>query len=419
MKNKIVFAILSFCLLVSCYTSLPENPTQSATRISPNDIAPTANPEIATAAPSEMMPTSVSECFGYQGNLLENLQGRAIFGGENTLFSPMIELSESPAYLLILESGIKLALPSSDGDQLRDFSVSPDKKWLAYRTELSDGSGEVYVIGNDGDLFKKYPMADWWSLMDWLDNDHLLVSKISKQNPYSTLIFNPFTGETEKELVANYPDIFKGYSGELYSWDQYGLSEAVYNQNLNMVIYPKTPITLVLYNMSTQNKIVEIADDSASSQAPMWLSNGREFIVDITTNNSTGDQYQDELFKIDINGNMEQLTNLLDLGYSNVAIQNFGESSDGQYVAFWFAQIGLGPSRLAVLDLMTLNVKVFCDLAGGLMPPAWSPNNEHELLVDGTFGGLENYGTIFVDVDSGLTAQVEKGVIPLGWLIDP
>ena len=61
---------------------------------------------------------------------------------------------------------------------------------------------------------------------------------------------------------------------------------------------------------------------------------------------------------------------------------------------------------------------MFCTIVGGYFPPVWSPS-EHQLLVDGTFDSLDNYGTIFVDVESGLLAQVEKGAVPEGWLVKP
>jgi len=247
----------------------------------------------------------------------------------------------------------------------------------------------------------------------------LLISKFGgRQNPYSSLIFDPFTGKTEQELSPNYPNIFTGYSGELSPWDKYQLPETVYNPDLSMVVYPKNPNTIIMLNIITKKEIAEITDRSASSHAPLWLSNRKEFIIDVTTKNTPDQWYQDELISVGIDGQIRQLTHLSDLHYVNVAIQNYSESNDGRYIAFWFAQINSGPSRLAIYDTLTENTKVFCTIVGGYVHPIWSPNS-HQLLVDGTFDNLDNYGTIFVDIESGLLAQVEKGVIPEGWMIVP
>jgi len=32
---------------------------------------------------------------------------------------------------------------------------------------------------------------------------------------------------------------------------------------------------------------------------------------------------------------------------------------------------------------------------------------------------IDNHGTIFVDVDSGILSRVEKGVVPVGWMVNP
>ncbi len=186
-----------------------------------------------------------------------------------------------------------------------------------------------------------------------------------------------------------------------------------------MVVYPKNPNTIVLWDIRTNKEIAEITDVSASSQAPLWLTNGKEFIIDVTAKNSPDHWFRDELMSVGIDGQVRQLTHLVDL-YKDVAIQpEYSESNDGRYIAFWFINVGgSGPSRLAVYDGATESMKVFCMALGGYVTPVWSPTG-HQLLVDGTFDSVDNYGTIFVDIETGSLAQVEKGVIPMAWMVAP
>jgi hypothetical protein len=186
---------------------------------------------------------------------------------------------------------------------------------------------------------------------------------------------------------------------------------------MSMVVYPKTPSKIVLWDIHAKKEVAEITDRSGSNNAPLWLLNEKEFIIDLTTSNSNEQWYQDELFRVGIDGQIKQLTHLVDLGYKNISIQQYSESSDGRYIAFWFAQIQSGPSRFAIYDKTSGNTKVFCTIVGGLTVPVWSPTG-HQVLVDGTFDTLDNYGAIFIDVDKDWLAQVEKGVVPVGWMLE-
>ncbi len=420
MKNIFAFSVLiAFLLLASCSPGASVDSSQGSTPTVLPEITPTISFQTETVTRTTPTTSSVEQCVGSRQGLPKNLEGNVVLGGKNSISQFSLDLLDTPPYMLALATGDKLILPQQNEEQVKNFLVSPDKKWLAYYAQQSGTEGQVYILGNDGTLFKKYPAGDWWGILEWFDNNHLLISKRAHQNPYPTLVFNAFTGKTEQELIPNYPDIFTGYSGELYSWDRFHLPETVYNSDLNMVVYPKNPNTIVLWDIKANREIVEITDRSASSQAPLWLSNEKEFIIDITAENTPDHWLQDELMSVRIDGQVRQLTHLVDL-FRDVAIQpRYSESADGRYISFWFIQVGgSGPSTLAIYDMSTETTKVFCLSIGGYFPPIWSPS-KHQLLIDGTFDSLNNYGTIFIDVESELMAQVEKGVIPVGWMISP
>jgi hypothetical protein len=301
-------ALLTFVLLASCAPVTPTN--QQPVSI----LTASPDPTLAISQPTASSPTtlptgSAEQCLGSRQNLPENLQGGIVLSGKNSLYQPALKLRDTLPYILVLATGDKLTLPQKSGDEIGNFLVSPDKKWLAYYTQQPGTEGAVYIVGNDVTKFKKYSASNWWGLLGWLDNNRLLISKFGgRQNPYSSIIFDLFTGKTEQELVPNYPDIFKGYSGELSTWDKYQLPETVYNPDLSMVVYPKNPNTIILLDIIAKKGIAEITDSSASSHAPLWLSNMKEFIIDITSKNTADRWYQDELISVGIDGQIRQLT---------------------------------------------------------------------------------------------------------------
>ncbi len=425
--RKSIFIIPIVVVIVACNvfspvsnnleTSVPVGTeTQIVSTIKP--ILPTKS-AIPTASPTD----SAKSCPDSQQKLPVDIKGEFVLSKTYILYRPALEAHTGPAYILIPSTGDTIELPSSTKDEMSDFSISPDKTKLAYYAQQSGNDGRWFIVGNNGKLFKffsgkQYPASNWLSVLEWLDNNRLLISKFTHQNPYSSFVFNPFTDKTEQELLPDYSDIFIGYSGELSTWEKYGLPETVYSPDLSMVVYPKNPNTIILWDIKAKNQIAELVDKSASSHAPLWLSNGKEFLIDVTAQNTTDQWYQDELISVGVDGKIRQLTDLANSNYVNVAIQNYSESSDERYIAFWFAQVNSGPSRLAVYDTLAETTKVFCTIVGGYIPPIWSPS-EHQLLVDGKFDNLDNYGTIFVDVESSLLAEVEKGVVPGGWMVAP
>lgn len=424
MKTIISYSVLvSLILLTSCS---PASPTYQ----SPENTVTALPHKTQTTSPPMAFPPTVSstgsteQCMGSQQDLPKNIEGEVILGGQSYLYQPSLNLQDTPPFILAFSTSERLTLPQKNGDEVRDFSVSPDKKWLAYYAHQSGTVSKVYIVGNDGTLFNEYPADSWWGVLGWLDNNHLLISKLTNQNPYPSLIFNPFTGEIGKELLPNYPDIFSGNPVELSTWNRYQLSEAVYNSELSLVAYPTNSTIenpsrrIVVWDLKDNKVLNEISDTWATSRAPLWLSNNQYFIVNISVSQDINHPYKDELISMRSDGLIKQLTHLADLPYMNVAIQNYSESADGRYIAFWFAQIRSGPSRLAIYDTVTETTKVFCTIVGGYVPPVWSPS-EYQFLVDGTFDKLDNYGTVFVDVKNELLAQLESGVIPIGWMVSP
>lgn len=429
MKNNLEYTmLLTLFLWVGCST-IPSAMNMPA-KLAGETSTPKPLPELPTPTPT-ILKAPGKQCLGSQQTFPSNIVGQFVLSGYYDLYKPGLELHKSSSYILIPASGNKLQLPQENGDELSSFVVSPDRKWLVYYAQQSGKSGQWFVIGNDGKLLKQYPgkeypQGDWQVVVGWIDDEHLLISKFAKENPYPSIVFDPFSGKNHDELLPNFPGI---YSGRPWmDWGRYASTETIYNSDLSLVIYPtsattKNPISkIILWDIKAKKTLAEVRDPWASSSTPLWSPRGKDFIVDAPIAYELDHPNQDELMRVGVDGKVERLTHLLDL-YDEVQILNFSQSLDGRYIALWFYH-GASSSnvkiyQLAIFDTKTEQTKIACvNTIARAFPPVWSPSG-YQLLAAGYLDNLDNYGTVFIDVENSVLAQVEKGVIPVGWMAEP
>jgi hypothetical protein len=415
-------------LLSSCLSNGQASQTQTPVMISTSVPVATLTATTIPAHPS-------SSCVGTQTELPASMNGSFVLSGDYWLPSDPsgVEFHRTPSYILTVGTNTRREIPKviTDG-QILDFSVSPDKKVLAYYTEGINPNNNrsefknnrlVLISGNGEKIVEYYNQSlYWWGLIGWLDNERLLISRfVGTDVPYPTIIFDPLNAKTE-ELAPNYPEIYTR-STWLQSWDEYSSVEAVYNPDLSLVIYLKNPSRIVLWDRQSEKIVTEIDVPGASSSPPLWQLNGRQFIIDIAIDDNKNYPPREELVSINADGEIKRLTRLLD-SYKYVEIDRYSESADGKYIAFWFHHASYWPPstrqfQLAIYNTLTEQTKIYCvETRTEIHPPIWAPT-QNQLLVAGYLDSIENYGTVFVDVENGILSLVEKGVIPVGWMLDP
>ena len=66
--------------------------------------------------------------------------------------------------------------------------------------------------------------------------------------------------------------------------------------------------TLTLWDVSEKKPIVKIRNCCGGMEAPVWLSNGGEFLVNLYLDNPIDNVWQDELYNVAIDGKITKLT---------------------------------------------------------------------------------------------------------------
>ncbi len=145
------------------------------------------------------------------------------------------------SYLVNMKTGLKIPLSQKKGASAPSVAVSPDRKWVAYKeydASASTDAVSLVVLSADGQTRKVLLWEnDWRWIVDWLDGNHLLITRARREFDLDSLILlDPFTGE-RKELLPDYPDIHNWYPNS--DWQGYSRSETVYDSTLTHVVYPR------------------------------------------------------------------------------------------------------------------------------------------------------------------------------------
>ncbi len=413
MKAKHFFLLLVVIMLAGCEF----NPTLS--------VKPTATPSLS---PSPTSPATIAasntptilpearlkiQCLDILPFLQPGLEASGIL---------VLDSETSPStYLKDMTSGITTEMFSARSF-LVDATISPDRKWIAYE-RISPYQGTLIIANAKGQTEKIIDLEDL-KLIGWLNNEQLVLRMpayipTSTANPvvgnenkfvYPTLlILNPFTGE-QRTLEPNFPDL---RSPEwLPNWgDWNGL---VYDPSLTHAVYPSNR-GLTLRDLDN-GRTTSFPDFDWTEAFPQWSPDGSRFAF---ANNVIGAKMSSEIFTIDLDGQVRQLSNLNAYYAGGYISPAFSWSPDGSYIAFWLKVETLDFS-LSVLDTATGEVVNYC--VGGPFNiavdtlPLWAP--------DGTQIVLENYvpgGTsrvVLVDIVHGVAAQIGEGLKPVGWLVE-
>jgi len=351
----------------------------------------------------------------------------------------LVICSDSAIQLLRFTPEVKTETIPVIADEIFCLAASPDGKWIAYEQDFGEsptGTGSWLVVRSaDGQQQIKVPRDPvWLNFGDyvWLDKEHLIFNNFS--NPpdiqrsqthpaYPMVVVNPFIGEN-LEISSDYPGLTlsDGPVGAM----SFNYSDVVYDPALNLVIFPTWSGEhnyLVLWDRRSQAVLAKVETQSRGfGHYPLWSPDATQFVVAVV-NNSKGGRAIDEWYRVDREGQVEQLTRFGDYFSSSEIGSASNWSPDGQKLAFW---IDLVPSpcsglRLAVLDMTTKEVTNSClpGTSDYAPPPLWSLDSRYLIIRD---NGDSQIKTIFVDSENGQVFDITSLIgdsRPIGWLVSP
>jgi hypothetical protein len=333
-----------------------------------------------------------------------------------------------------LETGNLITLTKAEDQSLLDFSVSLDKKWLAYNEVTLDNTGRtiisqrLVIVDSDGQQVKIIPWEDNWAHISyWLSNDRLVIS-LDSEAPKVLLAVNPFTGERQ-ELSPKFPDLFDFYPED---WGYSG--QTIYDPSLSYVVYPRegnsyeafgTIFEYVLWNLNGHEVVAYLPSLLVAWDAPIWSPDGTGFVA----KGLSDIKGLHELFVVENNGLIRQLTDFSSY-FDTYTVDHLSWSPDGRYIAFMLISTPSSylDERLAIFDTRTKDVTLYClqgDYLGpvnsmfreAVAPPIWAPNSQ-QLIIENRYAENESR-VVLVDIVQGFAVQLAENMRPVGWMISP
>jgi len=328
-------------------------------------------------------------------------------------------------YLLNLAGGVKTSLTGPSGEDILRIFVSPDRQWLAYDTH-----SYIVLANTKGKTLKQISREkDWTFFWGWLDDNQLMVTRKADREattPATLVVINLSTGKYQELTQMEYPDF------DWINFLPWQHNRVIYDPTLTLAIYPShsgEPGSVTLLDIPNNKVLAALPADVVFTPQPEWAPNREAFVVAGTTTQTRLEDgntwYNQELFLIDRNGKITQLTHFTDI-YPYVSIGNAKWSPDGRQIAFWFSiQFGAN-EQLAVLDLDTLQVTNYCTTGreshmGGSSQLFWSPDSQ--IVVFNHYEGDDTPAKVmWIDVKNewGKYGSVMgTGFTVSGWLVSP
>lgn len=365
------------------------------------------------------MSPSVSEaCLPVEDDMsLIQLEDSLVLNGEET-------------YILDSDTGAKIPLPINRDityySILSDFMISPDYEKIAYlEVSFRKLDGELTFINDTLKVFLSngeelnvdywHPEPDVERLIEWFDNDRLLISTTDDLDG-TIILMNPITGERQR-IHPSFPGIYKF---DPIQWYKSANPLPLYNQSMSLVFYlrfsednPEGNMEFVLYDLTKEKRVwSRIVHDPQIR--PQWSADQDKLLIAVRDSSSS--DY--ELFMIDQYGQETKLSDFSSV-YHSTYISGLSWSPDGQKIGFWLDgrddEKDEHNPRFAIYDLHTKQTTDYC-IGKGRGQIYWSPSGNQLAFRAEDRNNPELWHAIVFDLQKNVAVKIADHEEPVGWI---
>jgi hypothetical protein len=326
-------------------------------------------------------------------------------------------VDDQPSYLLDFDNGVKSDIKGKVWN-VDHSDFSPDGKMILlheFITPIDPNSLlRVSIVDDQGKSINTFVTENDWKDFGWFDNEKLWVSRSVGQGVSSFSIYNPWKNTFEKVINPDFPGVFQ-YSGRPV--------HIVYDPSLLFVVYPKLEnqqFYWVLWDISRRKQVISLPTENVFESTPIWAPDGSGFLIALIKNTNMGNK--SDLYKIDLNGVTQRLTDLSENGNQGV-VHSYYWSPSSKTIVFWYTKSAKVDqvARLAVANLVTGTLLDLCIL-GDLSNPAtpwgspiiWSPFKESDFIIY-IIDKNQEYDTLLIDLNDPLAIDLGKNIYPVFW----
>ena len=401
--KSIVEVLLVVFLVVACSPATPYSIPESV----PTQILSVSNTSIPTSLPTatnlpdawETSKSCVTEYTKTPDNI--QLEGVAVL---RSLSSTVLSLNLS---LQNLKDGSSKVIDTAN-QPVWDVDVSSDGQTLAYSWfNTATSKWELALIDSTGQ-----PQDVAWSseqdfgFQGWLNYKQLIVVQDSKY-----IVVDPYQNSQVSYSFQDFPEINLYHSDYYVSFDPL-LAKAIYrNGKINVL------------DVSSKTVTTQIKDGYDRTPIVSWqLSGEQAAVVSSIPIEQNLHGLPDEIFILEQDGQVKQLTHLYDTFGLPFTIDSLSWSPDGSKIAFWLHDKE-GNTTLMVTDTVRGNAVNYCILNVlrasypiSVSKPIWSPDGKH-LMVENRYTTDKNK-VLIIDLSTNSAFPIAENASPVGWMIE-
>jgi hypothetical protein len=324
MKIKSISEILiTILMLVACAPVTPFSATATA------PVQTVSPPHISTPTSIPTATSLVANWEAAKNCLIEDKQQskESPLEGIAVLLSLSSTVIAGELSLLNLRDGTSTNIDTSNRS-IDVVEVSPDRHTLAYTwfNNITE-KWELVLIDGAGDRQKvAWSSKQGFFFQDWLNSKQLVIRQESEY-----LIVDPYQQLQVSISPSNIPDF--------HAWDlKFFLS---FNPSLSKAIY-KSSAEIKVLDLDSNTVIARLTDKIDRVLIVKWLfADERAAVVATVSPEPRPDSFgsPNEIFIVDENGEVRQLTHLFDTFGLPLEIDSISWSPDGSKIAFWINDI--------------------------------------------------------------------------------
>jgi len=315
-----------------------------------------------------------------------------------------------------------------------NFAVSSNGELIAYlaSTISNEEVSSLDLVIANGDLQTQNSFSwyvEWGSILGWSADQRIIISssKVGAKLPYSTsyILVDPRNGD-QQIVNLSISDFMDASTYDVPFWENwYGV---LIDPTFMWGIYPKQSdisaemYTYALWDITNNKPIVSLEKVSNSpwnfikaSPMPDWSRDGKQFAFTSQIQDSPG-RY--ELFSVNTNGDIAQLTNLSNVGYIWPSFHSW--SPNNSKIAFYVSRLRTGGANKAnavLINTNTLDVIDLCLSSAFQTNPIWSPDGKQFLVTDIDAEGHQRI--LLIDIENHSVFPLIEDAEIIGWMVKP
>lgn len=289
-----------------------------------------------------------------------------------------------------------------------EAEVSPDNSTLAYTWFNYEASEWELVLTNSNNSNHKviWTSKNSFGIYSWVNNQQIFLFN----GEY--IIFDIYKNTENKVITSDFPEF------DISEYMQHFFISV--DPSISKVIYKSEDVNIL--DLTTNTIIGKIRDSYDRGIITAWSPSGKQAAVVSANSEDIKNIASDEIFIVDQNGRIKQLTNLLESYNSGKTIESLSWSPDEKKIAFW-RHDGNGNLTLMIVDVNDGQVKSSCisSLTQHHFPiylpaPIWLSDSIHLIIESRYEQGKSKL--LIMNVSENIAFPIAENFNPVGWIKD-